>query len=920
MAKNTLVVGTVMIAVALAACGTNDVGTTCSVHTGEDGSRTLKCSDGLEVSLKDGVNGTSSLVTATPVDSAPGCPGSAVRIDSGLDSGAGDLAGNGVLDPSEVTSSRYVCNGATGATGSNGHGALVSVADGASSCANGGKTITVGVDTNDNGVLDASEVSATQVVCNGVDGAAATLATEAPGTNCPAGGVKIQVGTGAPAYVCHGSEGATGATGAAGDGAIVVAEPNGVNCTSGGVKLTVGAIGAPFYVCNGVDGASVTLTSEAPGVNCAAGGSKLQVGSGTPTHVCNGETAGATVEPAGSTCATGGIRFQAGTNPPAFVCNGAVGATGATGSTGSTGATGSVGATGATGGSCTIATTNFVTRLSCNDGSSYVLETKYGVGGTVSGSLGSLVLKNNGGDALTLTTSGAYTFATGIANTASYAVSIFSAPATQTCSLSNASGTVASAAVSNVNVTCACSAGLTNCDGVASNGCEVNTGTDAANCGTCGNACGAGTTCADGICSAIYYVSTTGSDSNAGTTTAAPFATPNAALAAVAALPSTTNVQIRVADGSYTASARLSLGVRTWLRGGYSSDFSTWTPSSGNTVLNSGAVTTPFVQFANGATTTSGLTGVTLTIPSPSNYWAIQAAGSPTVSYVKCTMTGAGGNMCFVHRSSGNPVVTDSTFRLDNDGIGVWFDGMGNGQFLRNDIRILAPYGNYVSAMRVEIPGAGNTTTISNSIIDVGLSDGYFSNVGIGLRGVFATGSIVITNNTIRFGSSSSTGSAIGPLGGNSSANTDISALRLTVENNILWSVRAAASSTTNKCIMHGPTPTLVSIKNNLMYGCGSEFTTGAATMSAVNAQANFVGNDSQNAFGSNAYFVNAGGSSSGTVTTGDWHLVAGSDAIATFLTRGGLDRGGVALARDGVTRTGNGTTGWSLGAYEQNN
>ena len=85
-------------------------------------------------------------------------------------------------------------------------------------------------------------------------------------------------------------------------------------------------------------------------------------------------------------------------------------------------------------------------------------------------------------------------------------------------------------------------------------------------------------------------------------------------------------------------------------------------------------------------------------------------------------------------------------------------------------------------------------------------------------------------------------------------------------------------------------------------------------------AEANFVGNDSQNAFGSNAYFVNAGGSSSGTVTTGDWHLVAGSDAIATFLTRGGLDRGGVALARDGVTRTGNGTTGWSLGAYEQNN
>jgi hypothetical protein len=246
---------------------------------------------------------------------------------------------------------------------------------------------------------------------------------------------------------------------------------------------------------------------------------------------------------------------------------------------------------------------------------------------------------------------------------------------------------------------------------------------------------------------------------------------------------------------------------------------------------------------------------------------------------------------------------------------------MGNGQFLRNDIRILPPYGNYVRAMRVELPGAGNTTTIANNVIDVGMSDSYFANVGIALRGAFATGSIVIANNTIRFGSSSSTGSAIGPTGGNVSVNTDINALRLTVENNILWSVRASGTSTTNKCIMHGPTPTMVSVKNNLFYGCGSEIATGSATAAALNALAYGGGNDVQDAFANNTYFVNAGGSSSATVTAGDWHLVPGSDALATFLTRGGLERGSAtAIDRDGAARTGNGTTGWSLGAYEQNN
>jgi N-acetylneuraminic acid mutarotase len=102
-----------------------------------------------------------------------------------------------------------------------------------------------------------------------------------------------------------------------------------------------------------------------------------------------------------------------------------------------------------TGGSGTVTSSNVTgIPVSCTINT-------YSIGGTVSG-LGSsgLLLQDNGGDDLTVSASGGFTFATPIAMGGAYAVTILTQPAGQTCSVSNASGTVGAANITNVSVTC----------------------------------------------------------------------------------------------------------------------------------------------------------------------------------------------------------------------------------------------------------------------------------------------------------------------------------------------------------------------------------------------------------------------------------------------------------------------------------
>jgi hypothetical protein len=75
------------------------------------------------------------------------------------------------------------------------------------------------------------------------------------------------------------------------------------------------------------------------------------------------------------------------------------------------------------------------------------------IGGSVGGLTGTVVLQNNGGDDLSISANGPFTFASKVASGGAYAVTVRTQPAAQTCTVQNGSGT-ASANVTNIVVSC----------------------------------------------------------------------------------------------------------------------------------------------------------------------------------------------------------------------------------------------------------------------------------------------------------------------------------------------------------------------------------------------------------------------------------------------------------------------------------
>jgi len=89
--------------------------------------------------------------------------------------------------------------------------------------------------------------------------------------------------------------------------------------------------------------------------------------------------------------------------------------------------------------------------------SACLFDANYRVGGTVTGLRGTgLVLQNSSGKYLDVTATGSFTFPSGLANHATYSVTVRTQPSNpaQTCTVVNAAGSIDKADVTNVIVTC----------------------------------------------------------------------------------------------------------------------------------------------------------------------------------------------------------------------------------------------------------------------------------------------------------------------------------------------------------------------------------------------------------------------------------------------------------------------------------
>ena len=239
----------------------------------------------------NGVDGNTSLTSVTTEPAGANCENGGIKIDSGVDSN-----GDGTLDDTEITATAYVCNGIDG---NNSLTKITSEAAG-TNCENGGLKIDTGIDSDSDGTLDDSEITATAYVCNGVDGNNGLIKTtnESAGANCENGGIKIDSGVDsngdgalddteitATAYVCNGIDGNNSLT-------KITSEAAGTNCENGGLKIDTGIdsdsdgtlddseITATAYACNGLDGniSLVNISDEAAGSNCENGGTMIESG------------------------------------------------------------------------------------------------------------------------------------------------------------------------------------------------------------------------------------------------------------------------------------------------------------------------------------------------------------------------------------------------------------------------------------------------------------------------------------------------------------------------------------------------------------------------------------------------------------------------------------------------------------------
>ncbi|MEF3692331.1 MAG: hypothetical protein V3574_04745, partial [Candidatus Moraniibacteriota bacterium] len=97
---------------------------------------------------------------------------------------------------------------------------------------------------------------------------------------------------------------------------------------------------------------------------------------------------------------------------------------------------------------------------SLNDSVTITLPT-YTIGGNITGLTGTVILQNNGGDDLSRSTDGSFTFSTPLHDSDTYNVTVSSQPVGQICTASDNTGTVSSSNITNIVINCVNSADTT---------------------------------------------------------------------------------------------------------------------------------------------------------------------------------------------------------------------------------------------------------------------------------------------------------------------------------------------------------------------------------------------------------------------------------------------------------------------------
>lgn len=108
------------------------------------------------LSACSGTDGLNSLTISSIETAGVNCSSGGLQLQTGLDEDA-----NNLLEPSEVDSIEYVCNG------DNGLQSLINITTGEATfeCASGGHSIDYGIDDNNNSILDTAEIDGNATFC-----------------------------------------------------------------------------------------------------------------------------------------------------------------------------------------------------------------------------------------------------------------------------------------------------------------------------------------------------------------------------------------------------------------------------------------------------------------------------------------------------------------------------------------------------------------------------------------------------------------------------------------------------------------------------------------------------------------------------------------------------------------------------------